>query len=106
MPPGPDLRGKREQRQTVLQFESPFGGFVAEQFHSENSSRPTAKRTQQCQGRFRYAAARSSRSPLVETERSEGTDVHGDKPDDAKSIECIQACQVLSRSVRVGAKNS
>src|SRR5579863_4544158 len=91
MPPGPDLRGKREQRQTILKFESPFRGFVAEQFHSENTSRPTAKCTQQRQGRFRYAPGTSSRSPLVETEGSEGTDVHRDKPDNAKSIECIQA---------------
>jgi hypothetical protein len=96
MPPGPDLRDKREQRQTVLQFESPFGGFVAEQFHSQNSSRPTAKRTQQRQGHFRYAPTRSSRSPFVETERSEGAEVHGGKPDDAKSIEFIQARQGLS----------
>jgi hypothetical protein len=64
---------------------------VAEQFHSDNSSRPTAERTEQCQGRFRYAPARLSRSPFVETERSKGTNVYGDKPDDAKSIECIQA---------------
>ncbi len=106
MPPRPDPSGKREQGQTVLQFETPFGGFVAEQFHSDNSSRPTAKRTQQCQGRLRYAAARFRRSPLVDTERSEGTDVHGDKPDDAKSSKCIQACQVLSRAGSVGAKNS
>ena len=106
MPPGPDLRGKREQRQTVLQFESPFGGFVAEQFHSENSSRPTAKRTQQRQGRFRYTPACSSSSPLVKTERGKGTDVDCDKPDDAKSIECIQAGQHLPWRGSVGAKNS
>jgi hypothetical protein len=106
MPPRPDLRGKREQRQTVLQFEGPFGGFVAEEFHSENSSRPTAKRTQQRQGRFRYTPARPRSSPLVKTERGKSTDVDGDKPDDAKSIECIQAAQGLPWERSVGAKNS
>ena len=69
---------------------------MAKQFHPDNSSRPTTERTQQRQGRFRYTPARFSRSPLIETERSEGTDVQGDKPDDAKSIECIQARQGLS----------
>jgi len=96
MPPGPDLRGKREQRQTVFQFESPFRCFVPEQFHSDNSAWPTAERTQQRQGHFRYAPTRSSRSPFVEAERREGTEVHCGKPDDAKSVECIQAGQGLS----------
>ncbi len=106
MPPGPELRGKWEQRQTVFEFESPFRGFVAEQFHPDNSSRPTTERGQQRQGHFRYAPIRSSRSPFVEPERRKGTEVHGGKPDDAKSIECVHARQRLSWARSVGAQNS
>ena len=106
MPPGPDLRSKWEQRQSVFQFESPLGGFVAEQVHSDNSAGPTAQRPEQCQGCFRNTPAGLSRSPLVEGERSKGTGVHDDKPNDEKSIECIQVCQRLSWARGVGAKNS
>ena len=106
MPPGPDLRTKWEQRQAVFQFENPLGGLVAEQFHSDNSAGPTAQRPEQCQGSFRNTPAGLGRSPLVEAERAKGTDVNCYKPDDAKSIECIQTCQRLSWARSVGAKNS
>ncbi len=96
MPPCPDLRGKGEQRQTVLYFETPFRGLVTEQFHADKSSRPTTQGGEQRQGHFRYAPTRSSRSPFVEAERRKRTEVRGGKPDDAKSIECIQARLGLS----------
>ena len=106
MHPSPDLRGKRDQRQCVFEFESPFRGFVAEQFHSDSSSGPAAQGGQQRQRKFRYASSRFSCSPLVETERHKRCRIYGGKPTDPKSIERIQRAEVYHERLAFSFQNS
>ena len=43
----PDIGGEREEGESVFEFEGPFGGFVAEKVHAEQSAGPAAEGAEQ-----------------------------------------------------------
>jgi hypothetical protein len=55
--PGPDFSGEGDQGEGVFEFESPLGGFVAEEVHAQQAAGPAANGTEQDKEGFRYARA-------------------------------------------------
>ena len=84
MQPGPDFGNKRNQRDGIFELERPFGGFMPEHQHADQSAGPAAERAQHCQGKFWNPAAGTRSPPFIETKREECHHAERGEPDGGK----------------------
>ena len=81
MKPNPDFGNERNQRESILELECPFGGLVPEHNHAKQTTGPAAERTQHHEDGFGHAPARMLRTPFVESEHEKCRRIECGEPD-------------------------
>src|ERR1044072_4057910 len=89
MPPRPDFRRERNQRERILKFKRPLSSLVPPYVHADESTGPTADGAEQGKGHFRRALAGTAGTPFVITEREKRDDAPAAKPSDRKFVEVV-----------------
>jgi len=90
MQPEPDFRSERNEGEGVLELERPTDGFVAEEIHAQQTTGPTAQRTEQNQGHLRNPLAGTTGAPFIKTEREQRHGIEYGEPENGDGISKVQ----------------